>query len=47
VANAAGGANSNELASARVEDVEHLAGMSRLNGIPVAIEPVVPVGGVG
>lgn len=43
-ANAAGGANSNELASARVEDVEHLAGMSLLNGIPVAIEPV---GGVG
>jgi anaerobic selenocysteine-containing dehydrogenase len=39
-ANAAGGANTNELASARVEDVEHLAGMALLNGIPVAIEPV-------
>lgn len=39
LANAAGGANSNELASARVEDVEFLAGMSLLNGIPVALEP--------
>lgn len=39
-ANAAGGANSNELASARVEDVEHLAGMALLNGVPVAVEPV-------
>ncbi|MCK5927310.1 MAG: formate dehydrogenase, partial [Nocardioides sp.] len=45
VANAAGGANTNELASARVEDVEFLAGMARLNGIPVRLESAV--GAVG
>ncbi|WP_348692068.1 molybdopterin-dependent oxidoreductase [uncultured Nocardioides sp.] len=45
VANAAGGANTNELASARVEDVEFLAGMARLNGIPVRLEAAV--GAVG
>ena len=45
VANAAGGANTNELASARVEDVEFLAGMARLNGIPVRVEAAV--GAVG
>ncbi|MBF4163196.1 molybdopterin-containing oxidoreductase family protein [Nocardioides acrostichi] len=37
-ANGAGGANSNLLASADLDDVEFLAGMTLLNGIPVAIE---------
>jgi anaerobic selenocysteine-containing dehydrogenase len=37
LANAAGGANSNDLTSARDEDIERLAGMSILNGIPVRI----------
>ena len=37
-ANAAGGANTNLLTSVRHEDVEFLAGMTLLNGIPVAIE---------
>jgi formate dehydrogenase len=40
VANAAGGANSNLLASAEPEDLEPLAGMAFLNGIPVRVEPV-------
>jgi formate dehydrogenase len=40
VANAAGGANSNLLASAEPEDLEPLAGMAFLNGIPVRLEPV-------
>jgi anaerobic selenocysteine-containing dehydrogenase len=40
VANAAGGANSNVLASARAEDLEPLAGMAFLNGIPIRLEPV-------
>jgi formate dehydrogenase len=40
VANAAGGANSNVLASAEAEDLEPLAGMAFLNGIPVRLEPV-------
>jgi formate dehydrogenase len=39
-ANKAGGANVNQLASTRHEDIEKLAGMSLLNGIPVALEPV-------
>jgi anaerobic selenocysteine-containing dehydrogenase len=39
VANAAGGVNSNRLASARAEDLEPLAGMAFLNGIPVRLEP--------
>ena len=47
VANAAGGANTNRLASARAEDVEFLAGMARLNGIPVRLEPVVAEEAVG
>ncbi|MEC9051122.1 MAG: molybdopterin dinucleotide binding domain-containing protein, partial [Actinomycetota bacterium] len=47
VANAAGGANTNRLASARVEDVEFLAGMARLNGIPVRLERVAAEEGVG
>jgi anaerobic selenocysteine-containing dehydrogenase len=42
VANAAGGANSNLLASAEPEDLEPLAGMAFLNGIPVRLEPVAP-----
>jgi anaerobic selenocysteine-containing dehydrogenase len=40
VANAAGGANVNLLASSDPEDLERLAGMAFLNGIPVRIEPV-------
>jgi formate dehydrogenase len=38
VANAAGGANVNVLASSDPEDLERLAGMAFLNGIPVRIE---------
>ena len=40
LANSAGGANSNDLASAREEDIEKLAGMSILNGIPIRIRGV-------
>jgi anaerobic selenocysteine-containing dehydrogenase len=40
VANAAGGANVNLLASSDPEDLERLAGMAFLNGIPVRIERV-------
>ena len=40
VANAAGGVNVNLLASAEPEDLEPLAGMAFLNGIPVRVEPV-------
>jgi len=39
VAARAGGVNSNMLASCRDEDIEPLAGMTRLNGIPVRVEP--------
>jgi anaerobic selenocysteine-containing dehydrogenase len=39
-ANTAGGASSNDLASSRPEDLERLAAMSVLNGIPVRMEPV-------
>ena len=39
-ANALGGANSNLLASAAPEDLEPLAGMAFLNGIPVRVEPL-------
>jgi formate dehydrogenase len=42
VANGAGGANVNVLASAAPEDLERLAGMAFLNGIPVRLEPVAP-----
>ena len=42
VANAAGGVNVNLLASADPEDLEPLAGMAFLNGIPVRLEPVGP-----
>ena len=40
LANAAGGANVNLLASSDPEDLERLAGMAFLNGIPVRLEPV-------
>lgn len=40
-ANAAGGVSSNLLASSRPEDLEKLAGMSVLNGIPVRVERAV------
>ena len=40
VANAAGGANVNVLASSDPADLERLAGMAHLNGIPVRLEPV-------
>jgi anaerobic selenocysteine-containing dehydrogenase len=40
LANAAGGANSNLLTSAAAEDLEPLAGMAHLNGVPVRLEPV-------
>jgi anaerobic selenocysteine-containing dehydrogenase len=39
LANAAGGANVNALASSEPEDLERLAGMAFLNGIPVRLEP--------
>jgi anaerobic selenocysteine-containing dehydrogenase len=38
-ANAAGGANVNQLASSDPDDLERLAGMARLNGIPVRVTP--------
>jgi formate dehydrogenase len=44
-ANAAGGANINVLASSEPEDLEPLAGMAHLNGIPIRIEPVGPAPG--
>jgi formate dehydrogenase len=40
LANDAGGANVNALASSAPEDLERLAGMAFLNGIPVRLEPV-------
>jgi formate dehydrogenase len=40
VANAAGGANVNRLASSEPDELERLAGMAHLNGIPIRIEPV-------
>jgi formate dehydrogenase len=42
-ANAAGGANSNLLASRRPGDLEPLAAMSVLNGIPVRVEASRPI----
>ena len=42
IANAAGGVNVNVLASADADDLEPLAGMAFLNGIPVRVEPVAP-----
>jgi formate dehydrogenase len=45
VANDAGGVNVNLLASSEPEDLEPLAGMAFLNGIPVKMEPVRPSDG--
>lgn len=42
VANANAGVNVNRLASGEPEDLERLAGMAFLNGIPVRVEPVAP-----
>jgi formate dehydrogenase len=39
-ANRAGGPNLNVLASSEIEDIERIAGMALLDGIPVRIEPV-------
>ncbi len=39
-ANAAGGANVNELTSPRPQDLEQLSGMAHLNGVPVRLERV-------
>lgn len=39
-ANGAGGANVNQLMSSAPEDLESLAGMARLTGVPVAVAPV-------
>ena len=40
VANGAGGANVNRLMSSAPEDIERLAGMARLTGVPIRIEAV-------
>jgi formate dehydrogenase len=40
LANATAGVNVNVLAGAAKEDLEPLAGMAFLNGIPVSVEPV-------
>jgi len=42
LANSHGGTNVNVLASGEPEDLERLAGMAFLNGIPVRLEPVAP-----
>ena len=39
LANGAGGANVNRLMSSAPEDIERLAGMARLTGVPVRVEP--------
>ncbi len=44
LATEAGGANVNQLASSAPEDLERLAGMAHLNGIPVRLESVVVSG---
>jgi anaerobic selenocysteine-containing dehydrogenase len=44
LANAAGGVNSNVLASAAPESLERLAGMAHLNGIPVEVETTTAAG---
>ena len=41
-ANDAGGANVNLLMSSAPEDIERLAGMARLTGVPVRVDPVRP-----
>ena len=38
VANGAGGANVNEITSAKAADLEQLSGMAHLNGVPVRLE---------
>ncbi len=43
-ANAVGGANVNQLMSTDPEDLERLAGMAHLNGVPVRAEAVVAAG---
>ena len=40
LANGTGGANVNALSSGRPEDLERLAGMAFLNGIPIRLDPV-------
>ncbi|MGH3677378.1 MAG: molybdopterin-dependent oxidoreductase [Mycobacterium sp.] len=40
LANTAGGANVNRLMSSAPEDIEALAGMARLTGVPVRVEPL-------
>ena len=47
IANAAGGANVNQLMSAAAEDLEPLAGMAFLNGVPVRLEAVAGAGATG
>jgi formate dehydrogenase len=42
LANATGGANVNALASNDPADLERLAGMAFLNGIPIRLDPVAP-----
>ena len=42
LANQNAGVNVNQLASSEIEDIEPLAGMAFLNGIPVKVSPVVP-----
>jgi anaerobic selenocysteine-containing dehydrogenase len=44
LANGAGGANVNALASGEPEDLERLAGMAFLNGIPIRLDPVAAEG---
>ncbi|MFN8159440.1 MAG: molybdopterin-dependent oxidoreductase [Solirubrobacterales bacterium] len=43
IANEAGGANVNELVSSEPEDLERLAGMAFMNGVPVRLEAVAAV----
>jgi anaerobic selenocysteine-containing dehydrogenase len=40
IANTAGGANVNRLMSSAPEDIEALAGMARLTGVPVRVAPI-------
>ena len=40
LANGAGGANVNRLMSSAPDDIERLAGMARLTGVPIRVEPV-------
>jgi formate dehydrogenase len=42
VANEAGGANVNRLMSSAPEDIEKLAGMAHLTGVPVRVDPIKP-----